>query len=749
MSRQYPLPPDMRDMIPRLPAPATLSRPATATISPKDILRIVRQRIWMIVIITILSTILSVGLYFMAKRYYPRYTSEGIIECKMPDQQDLLSGQTIVPSPNVLEMETASRAAYLMSDAFLGKILGRDNVQRSDWYLSRNNNLEKMMEDLKDSFSAIPRRNTAYVTVRMSASSPGDAKLILDEAFEEFVQQMKASAEGGLQQSLVALNKERDKVLNLLTQKQASLNSLALQPNAPGWLGGGGMTVVEQEMKTLQQDRMILAARQEEMQIRMKQLEQERQRYGYTSDVSAAVEADRTVMYYKQQIALMQQQLQALYERFGEDHREVNAVKNNLRVAQNQLDDRIKQLQQQYNNQEMQGLQREMLQLAQQLKAVDSQFNVVASRQAELDQKLISYRVAEEEVNRLRQQLDKFDQRIYNINVKLRDEDRTRVQIAMPGIMPLKISFPRLPVFLLGGIFLGLVLSGGLAFLLEFLDDSVKTPSDVARYLNAAFLGMIPLYDEPDRDGIAVAKISAVKPHDLMSEFYRQLRTNLCFSAPDKELKTILITSSSAGCGKTTTAVNLSITMSGEGKRVLLIDANFRRPEINRLFPREEPLRGLSNLLVGQVTAADVIHTCEVEGLELLESGPMPPSPAELLGSQRMHDFLENQKQYYDTIIIDGPPALVVVDARILAGMVDGTIAVVHAEETSRGAVQRMLRELRNGKVRLLGVLLNAVRPRKGGYFDKVFQSYYEYTDLQPTPPAALPAGEERQKATV
>jgi len=746
MTRQYPLPPDMRDLAPRLPAAAVPRPPTAAAISPKDILRIVRQRIWMIVIITILSTILSVVLYFVVRKYYPRYTSEGIIECKMPEQQDLLSGQIMAPNTNVIEMETASRAAYLMSDSFLGKVLERDNVQRSNWYLARQNDPEKMIEDFKDRFSASPRRNTAYVTVRMSAKTPSDAKLILDEAFDEFVQQMKASAEGGLLQSLGALNKERDKVLSLLTQKQASLNSLALQPNAPGWLGGGGATVIEQEMRTLQQDRMILAAKQEELRIRMEQLDQERQRYGYTSNVSSAVEADRTVMYYKMQIAGLQQQLQVLYERYGEDHREVKTIKNNLRVAENQLADRVKQLQQQYNSQETLGLQSEMLLLAQQLKGVDGQFNVVSSRQAELDQKLLSYRVAEEEVNRLRQQLDKFDQRIYNINVKYRDEDRTRVQIAMPGVLPLKISFPRLPVFLLGGIFLGLILSGGLAFLLEFLDDSVKTPSDVARYLNAAFLGMIPLYDEQDHDGISVAKIAAAKPNDLMSEFYRQLRTNLFFSAPEKELKTILITSSSAGCGKTTTAVNLSITMSGEGKRVLLVDANFRRPEINRLFPREEPLRGLSNLLVGQVTAADVIHTCEVEGLDLLESGPMPPSPAELLGSQRMRDFLENQKQYYDTIIVDGPPALVVIDARILAGMVDGTIAVVHAEETSRGAVQRMLRELKNGKVRLLGVLLNAVRPRKGGYFDKVFQSYYEYTDLQPAPPAALPAGERGQK---
>ena len=274
---------------------------------------------------------------------------------------------------------------------------------------------------------------------------------------------------------------------------------------------------------------------------------------------------------------------------------------------------------------------------------------------------------------------------------------------------------------------MGLMLSLGLAFFLEFMDDSIKSSSDVVRHLNLPLLGMIPAYDEEDAEEEGAAKISATHPHAVISESYRQVRTNLFFAAPAGELKSLLITSSSAGCGKTTTAVNLGITLANEGRRVLLVDGNFRRAALNRLFPADGPNRGLSNVLVGQATAADVIRPSGIAGLEVMDSGPAPPSPADLLSNQRMRDFLERQKEYYDHIIIDGAAALVVDDARVLAGLVDGTIVVVRAGGTARGIVQRLIRELKTGHIRIVGILLNAVQPRRGGYFEKAYRSYYDY----------------------
>ena len=239
---------------------------------------------------------------------------------------------------------------------------------------------------------------------------------------------------------------------------------------------------------------------------------------------------------------------------------------------------------------------------------------------------------------------------------------------------------------------------------------------------------MVPLADEDDYEGVKIEKIAAERPDSVMSEFYRHIRTNLLFMAPTGELKSLLVTSSSADCGKTTTAVNLAITLAGEQSKVLLVDANFRRPALGKVFGEGGSSRGLANILVGQAQASDVIRASGVGNLDVLDCGPLPPNPAELLNNKMMRSFMAEQKDRYDYVIIDGPPSLVVTDARILASEVDGTILVARAGKTARGMAQRMIRELgATTQSRILGMILNGVEPRRGGYFEEAYQSYYEY----------------------
>jgi len=254
-------------------------------------------------------------------------------------------------------------------------------------------------------------------------------------------------------------------------------------------------------------------------------------------------------------------------------------------------------------------------------------------------------------------------------------------------------------------------------------------------------LGVVPEYDEAELGEVQVEKIAWEHPQSVVSEAFRQVRTNLHFSGPAENLKTLLVTSATPEGGKTTTAANVAATLASEGKRVLLVDGNFHRPALNRLFGREGAPRGLSNVLVGHNTVADVIHASGVEGLDVVDAGPTPPNPAVLLRGKRMQDFLSSQREHYDLVIIDGPPALLVADARILASSVDGTILVVHAGETSRGIVHRMLRELRTDKVNVLGVVLNAVRAEKGGYFREAYETYHRYVASEKERPPVLAAG--------
>ncbi|MHC4750986.1 MAG: CpsD/CapB family tyrosine-protein kinase [Planctomycetota bacterium] len=199
-------------------------------------------------------------------------------------------------------------------------------------------------------------------------------------------------------------------------------------------------------------------------------------------------------------------------------------------------------------------------------------------------------------------------------------------------------------------------------------------------------------------------------------------------------MKTLLVSSGMVGDGKTSVAVNLATTFVATDKKVLLIDANFRQPNLQSLFPKVETDDlaehfdfGLSSVLTHQCTSGEAIRSSGIEGLDIIDCGPLPANPAELLGSLRMEELLKEQRKNYDYVIVDGPPVLLVSDAKVLAGLVDATILVFNAAATSRGAAQRTIHELKVVNARVIGCVLFAARAIKGGYFQEQFKSYRRY----------------------
>lgn len=215
--------------------------------------------------------------------------------------------------------------------------------------------------------------------------------------------------------------------------------------------------------------------------------------------------------------------------------------------------------------------------------------------------------------------------------------------------------------------------------------------------------------------------ISVNNPKSPISEAYRMLRTNIQFSSYDRLLKVINITSTGPGEGKTTTICNLAVTMAQSGKKVLLIDADLRKPQLHRQFNVKNS-RGLTNVLVQHVKTDDVIVATEQRGLDILTTGPIPPNPSELIGSKRMMDIIEVVTMKYDHILIDCPPVGVVTDPALLSAIVDGTIFVVSYGKTSIEESKRAKSLLDNVNANILGVVLNKIPKDGKGYY-----GYYQY----------------------
>lgn len=219
-------------------------------------------------------------------------------------------------------------------------------------------------------------------------------------------------------------------------------------------------------------------------------------------------------------------------------------------------------------------------------------------------------------------------------------------------------------------------------------------------------------------------------PKSVVSEAFRTLRTNIQFTNIDKSIKTIVITSSGPGEGKTTVTSNLATSIAQTEKRVLLIDCDMRKPRVHKVFGVTN-LEGLTNILMGEKNLADVAFKGDqdIQSLTIVTSGPIPPNPAELLGSRRMSDFLQDMRDQFDMIILDSPPINLVTDSAILSTITDGTIMVVEVGKTDIEAAVSGKELLEKVNANLIGVILNKIPTRGRSYYNYSYYQYDEYYD--------------------
>jgi len=266
------------------------------------------------------------------------------------------------------------------------------------------------------------------------------------------------------------------------------------------------------------------------------------------------------------------------------------------------------------------------------------------------------------------------------------------------------------------------------------LDNTVRTTEQAQMISGLASLGMIPLGSKSAREGpnpkrlvIATSKeavelVTQVRPQSQMAESYRALRTSLLLSNLGAPPKVIMMTSALPQEGKTTTSINCAVVLAQKGVRVLLIDADLRRPSIHKTLGMA-PHSGLSNVLTGSTTIEKAItHTSILPNLDVLTAGTPPPNPAELLASTNMRDLLEQLREQYDHIVIDTPPSLSVTDAVVLSPRADAVVLVIRSGQTTKQALRRSRDILTQVNAKVVGVLLNAVDLSSPDYY-----YYYEY----------------------
>lgn len=218
--------------------------------------------------------------------------------------------------------------------------------------------------------------------------------------------------------------------------------------------------------------------------------------------------------------------------------------------------------------------------------------------------------------------------------------------------------------------------------------------------------------------------VTITHPKSPIAEAYRTLRTNIQFSSFDKSVKTVTVTSSGPGEGKSTVASNLAVVTAQSGKKTLLIDCDQRRSRLHKVFGLSNMV-GLSNMLAGEVAFPDVVQQTEIDNLYILTAGTRPPNPSELLASEKMKSFIHTMREEFDYVIMDTPPVLIVTDAQLLADYTDGYLLVVSSGAVDRNAAAKSKELLENVNAKLLGVVLNNLEISEKGYYGYYYHYYY------------------------
>jgi capsular exopolysaccharide synthesis family protein len=709
--------------------PAGGAMPEAAALTANDIIAMLKRRMVLITVLFVLLGGAVFGGFAVWWVHFPGYSSESLIECISNIPQAELSAEQQRLRQDEHERFVLTQAQLIKSPAILGEALKLTAVRDTQWWKEVQNRGWKRPDEhliqLGQQLVASPVRGTNFLRVAMECRRPDDAPVIVRAVVTHWYQSVRKKTAEDFAAPLEAGRKERD-ALDLEIRDARSQLGLIAGRLPPGARQNPAANVTNQEVAQY-------SAQGTQLELELAQLEQYRSAYNdptgmaVTAEDRAAVEQDPQVMELARTLLLMEQQRAADSKVYGPGHREIRKWEAQIAAIQTQLDElRTQRLRERWTDfRELVNTSYESTRHALFL-AREKQALAEAALQDQ-DRLLFEYTNLEAEIQQnltYREQLAEYIRGLERVRAQ---QNAINVSIAQEPTQPLERSSPSILLIPIGLLFaMTVCLCAGVG--LELLNTSVRTSQDIERYVNVAMLGVVPDTDDEEVTIRQIATAVRDAPRSMIAEAFRRIRSALVHSTPAERQRSVLITSPRPEDGKTTVACNLALAAAAGGLRVLLIDANLRRPAIHSLFPQARA-GGLSDLLLGDGPLSSLVVASGAAGLDVLGAGKMPPNPAELLSTPRFRALLQEATASYDQVVLDAPPVLLASDATAAGTVCDGVILVVRAGRNSRGAARRAVQELRDNGAIVFGAVLNAAQAARGGYFREQLRAFYEYQE--------------------
>ncbi len=697
-----------------------------------DPVRLLRRHYPLLIGAAIFGAVLGAAAHFVLLRVYPSYDAVAIFRCDPPVNNPLETG-SMYENQDANARFMGTQVAMMTADEILAAALKDPEVERTDWakqfYVNGRLNAPQAMQQLTKDLSARVRSNTNLITLNMTWRKGPDTAAVVNAVARSYLQdlqRMNRSESSGRRASL----NDRMKTLAQDKERVISARERLLQESKITDLQTAG---VSENMKLSNIAESLVKidtgmAGLQSVQEKYKDLLAVNQTPVFPEELVSATREDPIIRQAESEISSLKvAELSLLSGGYGEGHNEVRAIRRRIEATERSLESRRDDILRKMFDARLDQFRTELSGMEMQKKELEAQQLETNLRKEDIVRSLVRIRQYDNNLDSLNKEESDLSVAIKNLDQLAATSVYDRVRVLRWAQTPDRVSFPKLQILVPLGVILIGGLVGGLLVLRELLDQRVRGPGDLAVIPRLNVLGMVPEAGEDPSKPKAVETAFRDTPGGVITESFRLIRNPLIKKMDQEGRRSLVVMGGMPGSGATTVVCNLGIACAGSGERVLIIDANLRRPAVHKAFKLNES-PGLGDILAGQATLDGAVQNSGVDNLSVLSAGTLANRAVpERLSSDIMGRLISEASTKFDRVIIDVPPAIVSGDGMAIANRADAVALVVRAMNEKRGLVNRLRSQLSETRAEMLGVIVNAVRSSAGGYFKRNIQATHAY----------------------
>lgn len=716
---------------------AVSSRPMAPSMAPTsgvalDPIRLLKKYYPLLIASAVVGAVVGVAAHFVLARLAPQYTATATFAC-FPETIDAKQvGQGLI-SQDELQRFMGTQMALMTSTPILERVLRDATVERTAWakqyYVGGALNTVIAQPELEKALATRAVPQTTLIRLSMTWRNPQDVQTIVSAVTRVYQEDQRSSTA----QISVA---RRGVLSNQITTIDSAIKDL--NASRDRILESGNVTdldagIASEDVKVARLSEQLVSANGNQANLRqqfasMDAMSQADGVIQFPDELRQTANHDPVVTGMDTQVANLRAEVAAmLAEGYGKDHETVRMLEHRIKALTAEREDAYNKTLKKLFDSRKDELRTSADGLAATIKQLEEDLVKVQTRKQELVKLRIRLKDIDEQVKRRTEERNQADEALKQIELVMNSAIFDRVRLIVPAQEPKQMSFPRLVIMVPIGVILIAGLTGALVLLREVLDQRVRGPADLSTMARLRLLGIVPDAQEDPTKPASLGTAFRDAPAGITSESFRVLRSPIVKAMDTGGHKSLLVLAGMPGSGASTVSSNLALACAGVGERVLLIDANVRRPALHKVYGLSEG-PGLGDVLAGASSFAEAARQTSVSNVSVVTAGTMANRALpERLAGEPMARLLAEAAEKYDRIIVDSAPAIVAGDGFALANRVDAVVLVVRAMSEKRGLVHRLRGQLGECRGEFLGVVVNAVRASAGGYLRGNIKATHEY----------------------